>query len=1410
MPEIEVPEFNGTSCIGVDIGSLYFKAVGLRPDGTAAWHFKNLHQGNPLPILDRFLTKTRETEVKIGISSKVPLKNFCTILDPIVCLHSAVQNVFPDSKNILEIGASNLALVRLGTKGQVLSIHTNSLCAAGTGSFLDTQAERMGIDYKKEDDSALPADIPQIATRCAVFAKSDLVYRQQEGFDTKAMWSGLCRGLTDNLLHTLTRGNPLSGQTILCGGVALNTTFVWWLNNKLNANSNAVELKVMPNPEYTVALGAALLGSNNRQDRISKGQQLKEEEGRKRRPPLRIIHSRFREREAIDIATDDQGNEITLHYLPEDLGEAVDVYLGLDIGSTSTKLSLVDDQERLMIDIYRRTEGDPILATQKIFTAVMNRVEHHHIKLNLKGAATTGSGRKLVGKIIGADHVVNEISAHVSGATNIDPDVETIFEIGGQDAKYMSIKNNHIVDANMNYVCAAGTGSFVEELASKLGYRIEDIGKAALGAEPPYTSTRCTVFMEQDVLRLLQRGITRPEAAAAIMYSVIENYLEQVVGQRPVSKERVFFQGATARNPGLIAAIENLLGVEVVASPHCHVMGAYGAALLVRDKMNGQKSRFRGLDLGTRKIVLTSEECGLCLNKCSLSRAAIESEKDRPVWGMKCGREENDTQQKIPDEFTLFQKTINLTVRPNTKAVSSDQELVVTIPYSLSTLSFYPFWKSFFDTLGVKTKHSQPIDRACIEQGNECTGTDFCLPVKAAIGQASLILKDRTNDKIFIPHMMADYELPGFTHTRFCPYVEALPSLLKAVLKDRDPDGSRVISPVIDLHLSDRSNAKEIREALKPIISLNLKDVERALVDAHQARRDYEAKLHNLGESKLSQIHKTGKPAIVVIGRPYNTLDNELNQNIPRFIAECGFDTIPMNCLPWKPDLLQGEFKNCFWSYGQRIISALIQVAQTEGLYAVYLSNFGCGPDSFLLTYAETIMGKKPFLILELDEHGSSGGYQTRVEAFLDVISSDWTNTRSSLKNWTSPAEPTEAESFKKRTVWIPPMHSVSNRLFAATFRGQGYDARTLPVEDEASFALGKRWTRGSECLPAALTLGTFLKQMQKEKDNGADPDQESALFLPTSDGPCRFGQYRTLNRIVCDQTGLKNLPILSPGAHNAYYGLEQKLRGKLWESILAADILFKIRSKTFPYECNCGDTEEVLERSVRKAEKLIEANRINWDIFLREAMQEFMRIPVDKKPRPLVGVVGEIYVRCNAYANSRVIESIEKLGGEAWLSPLSEWILYTAWMERFLAGRNESSWREKLELAFKWRFLSRKEHVFYKNVRPLLYDRTEPSLDATIKAAQKLLPVDFEGESILTLGRAILFKANGADLVVNCSPFGCMHGNITSTLFEQIREDIEIPVLNFFYDGVEDNAILAAFLHQVAGNNKSKQHYFT
>ena len=333
----------------------------------------------------------------------------------------------------------------------------------------------------------------------------------------------------------------------------------------------------------------------------------------------------------------EEEDEVRVHGWPQ--GEVVRAAMGVDIGSTSTKCVLVDEREKVLLDIYRRTQGNPIDATRKLLRALGDAAAKAGKRLELFAVGTTGSGRKLIGMLLGADAIINEITAHAAGALTDDPDVETIFEIGGQDSKYIRLRDGHACDANMNYVCAAGTGSFVEEQATKLGYKVQDVGPAVEGISPPLTSDRCTVFMEQDVLKLMRQGYTREEALAGVMRSVVRNYLTKVVGRRPVSSEKIAFMGATARNRGLVAAFEQELGVEVVISPVCHVMGAMGVACLARrQRMGAGASSFRGLDCLDGAIDLRQERCELCQNKCAITTPRARGWRGNLV-GYLCGRD---------------------------------------------------------------------------------------------------------------------------------------------------------------------------------------------------------------------------------------------------------------------------------------------------------------------------------------------------------------------------------------------------------------------------------------------------------------------------------------------------------------------------------------------------------------------------------------------------------------------------------------------------------------------------------------------------------------------------------------------------------------------------------------------------
>ena len=660
---------------------------------------------------------------------------------------------------------------------------------------------------------------PPIATRCSVFAKTDLIHRQQEGYGKAALWCGLCKSMTGTFLNTLLRGRPLKGLTVLTGGVAQNREVMRWLKARYGDL-----VKTFDDAAYSCAIGAAHMTNGHVADLAATIGSLRDVGQRAaeapRRPRLEFHKTRYPSFDIAEAYTDESGNEVRVTQWPQE--KTVSVYLGLDIGSTSTKTVLMDSDEKVLADIYRRTSGDPIQATKLLFTAVQELARRANCEVKVLGAGTTGSGRKLVGHVIGADLVVNEITAHLSGAAHVDPAVDTIFEIGGQDSKYICAQDGRIFDSNMNYVCAAGTGSFVEEQAKKLGFRLEEIGDVVMGIAPPVTSDRCTVFMEQDVDRLLRQGYTREECMAAVLCSVVKNYFNKVVGRRRVSRERIFFQGATARNKGLVAAFENLLGVEMVVSPYCHVMGSYGVALLVKRAIEGkgQASRFKGVDLARRRVALRNERCELCANHCKITFAEIEGETEPPSWGYMCGRDPAEARVRVHREFAPFRDRFALPRRPREDsarppaagtAVAHAHDRHPALSHHLQPL---PALATLFRELGFQVALSGRTDEETVRLGNELAAADFCFPIKVAQGQAASLARRNDVDFLFLPHAICAPLNPRTTNSYFCPYVQAFPSVERSALTVHGVDASRLLTPVMDFSLSPPLQAAEIEKGL--------------------------------------------------------------------------------------------------------------------------------------------------------------------------------------------------------------------------------------------------------------------------------------------------------------------------------------------------------------------------------------------------------------------------------------------------------------------------------------------------------------------------------------------------------------------------------------------------------------------
>jgi predicted CoA-substrate-specific enzyme activase len=1388
----ELASVAGISTVGVDVGAVSVGVVALDGKGQlrAAWR---RHQGHPVRLARELLAEVGASpEANLGVvgsgAGRLLEQGVGAPVDTVGATIRVVLARFPQARHILDIGGGSLSRISLDDHGKLAEYATNSLCAAGTGSFLDEQARRLGLDLESTFDGELVPSPPAIATRCAVFAKSDLIHRQQEGYSKAEMWSGLCRGLSATIVTTLFKGKPARGLTVLVGGVARNAEVLRWMAERLPDG-----VQTFPEAHLCGALGAARLVAEEGVASPTLWTALSEREAatgdEPRRAPLVLERTKYPSFEVAESFTDDQGNEVRVHALPAGHGP-VRCWLGLDIGSTSTKVLVLGDDGAVLVDVYRMTGGDPIGATRRLFTALDALFTGRGRPLSVLGCATTGSGRKLVGAVVGADLIQNEITAHVTGAMQVDPSIDTIFEIGGQDAKYMDCRGGYCRDAAMNYVCAAGTGSFVAEQAARLGFRVQDIGDATLGQAPPFTSDRCTVFMEQDVDALIRRGFGREEVMAAVLYSVIRNYLTKVVGPRYRSDTKVFFQGATARNKGLVAALENLLGVEVVVSPLCHVMGAYGAALLVAQRASEQpgfRSRFLGLDLATREVTLTEEICDICENKCVITHALVQGQDKDVSWGYLCGRE--------PDEHKVHQTPGYEAIRERQRAwrrfekVAEPRRGKVGIPRAMITFGYLPMLQGFLAELGWETVLSRATDEEVVRDSADAAAADYCFPIKLAHGHLFDLAARRDVGWILAPVFLSEKNDPSRTiASNFCPLNTGLSAMYMASLGLRGQSPGSILRPCVDLRWSETRQVRELHESLGQALGASRARIKSAWRAAVAAQARFDGERRAIGERALARFREQGKPAVVVLGRPYNLYDERANIGLPRKIAEYGLDVVPMDCLALDRDELPSDFHNVFWKLGQDILLGAQLVARTPGLYAVVLTNFSCGPDSFLLSYLNEVMGEKPHLVLELDEHGADAGYVTRVEAFLDVVKRDATP----VPGFHIPRPDESAEALRRRTVWLPPMHPFGAHLLAAALRGAGFDARPLPPETRQDFERGRALTRGTECLPAPCSIGVFLRVMEEQ---GLDPARQ-AFFMPKAAGPCRFGQYALLHRLVLNRAGLKDVAIMSPISENAYADIGgTEVVQRLWRAILTADALFKLGCRVRPYERDAGHADHLLSFALDRLVTCFEQGDEPLPI-LRDTVQHLARVPRSAEQKPLVGIVGEIYVRSNVFSNQDLVGAIERAGGEAWLTPISEWIRYLGWRDTCMAKDKPFDWANLASTHVKHVYLSAEERVWEAACAPILGDRREPDLSRTIQAGRPWIPIDFEGEAILTIGRTRIFAEQGASLVVNVSPFGCMVGSLSAAVLQRVQEDVRMPVLNMFYDGDGDlNRVLDVFL---------------
>ncbi len=573
--------------LGIDIGSVTIGIALIEENKLLATYYE-FHNGDIKNTLIELLRCLNISKAKVGFTGRATrvLSDFKTIDDVIATIEGIKWTIKENPSYILMIGGESFLLIELDENGTYRSHEINTDCASGTGIFLEQQAARLGLSIQQLAEMAgeYKGVAPLIATRCAVFAKSDLIHRQQEGYSVESIAAGLCDGVARSIVDTIIKGRELENKLYIVGGVTLNKRVISVLEELLNC-----EITVVSKAEIIPAIGAAILAEeliniDTLNSRISISSDNK---NIPLNPPLVLKLSQYPNFDK-DIRWLNGDVEITM-YESLQPGMTYDVYLGLDIGSTSTKLVLTHN-DKVLFGLYTYTRSAPVKATQKLFKSVAQLEKKFNINFNWIGVGTTGSGRQIIGKLINADLIINEITAHAKAAVKLDPKVDTIIEIGGQDSKFIRLQNGAIVQSIMNYICAAGTGSFIEEQAKKLNISLNEYAERAMEKRGPVISDRCTVYMERDISTLLSEGWKKEELLASVLHSIRDNYLIRVVGQAKIG-DNIYFQGATAKNKALVAAFEVALQKPIKVSRFCHLTGAYGVCLLLKEK-NIKKNKF--------------------------------------------------------------------------------------------------------------------------------------------------------------------------------------------------------------------------------------------------------------------------------------------------------------------------------------------------------------------------------------------------------------------------------------------------------------------------------------------------------------------------------------------------------------------------------------------------------------------------------------------------------------------------------------------------------------------------------------------------------------------------------------------------------------------------------------------------
>lgn len=1353
-------------CIGLDIGSTTAKLVVMERK-TIIYKDYIRHYSDVKKAIHSLLTDVcnkfpeRKAALTVSGSSGLSLSKLGGIpfIQEVIACTKAISVMIPHCDTAIELGGEDAKIIYL-TGG--IEQRMNNACAGGTGAFIDQMANLLQTDPEGLDELASQHEtLYPIASRCGVFAKSDIQPLLNEGARREDVAASIFQSIVNQTISGLACGRPIRGKVAFLGGPL---TFLRQLRARFGITLGLSESDIIfpEHSQYFVAIGSALSHAD---------------------PVIFSVEEWLARVAAVDF-TSDRNEDIELPPLfetQEDLaqfrvrhGKATApraelaayrgaCYLGIDAGSTTTKLVLTDADDQILHTYYGSNRGNPLESVRDALKEIYSLLPEG---CYIAGSYATGYGEGLIMSALKTDGGEVETVAHYKAASRFLPEVDFILDIGGQDMKCIKIRGGAIDSLMLNEACSAGCGSFLESFASALDLGIEEFAKSALEASRPVNlGSRCTVFMNSKVKQVQKEGASLADLSAGLAYAVIKNALQKVIKIRnPEDLGRnIIVEGGTFYNEGVLRAFESLTGRTVIRPDIAGVMGAYGCALIARERQGDRtlSTLLKPAELEDFTYQVSSSRCGRCSNSCGLTINRF-SDRSFHITGNRCERGAGGKKEKnsLPNLMQYkYERFFEYEALPDSKA----ERGTVGLPRTMNMFENYPFWHAFFTTLRYRAVLSPQSSKKLYESGMDTIPSEsICYPAKMAHGHIQSLI-DSGVDFIFYPAVVYEKKEDQAAQNHFnCPVVASYPEVIRNNMDGLRENGIPFISPFLtfdDINALTKGLARTFPHIPKEEVYAA---VQAGLMEANCAKDDVRSK----GEETLQFLERTGTKGILLCGHPYHA-DPEINHGIAEMITGMGLAVLTEDSI-CHLDQSSGSINVVNqWTYHARIYRAARLTAGRSDLELVQLTSFGCGIDAVTCDAVQEIIEShnKVYTLIKIDEISNLGAARIRLRSLLAAMHErEKANMQPRQLYEEQPNIPFTKEMKETYTILAPQMSPVHFELFERVFQDAGYRLKILETTGPGETEEGLKYVNNDACYPAIVTIGQILSAL---KSGDYDPHR-TAVIMSQTGGGCRATNYISLLRKALKDSGLEHIPVISLNAsgmeNQPGFRVSFKLANRLIAAACYGDLMMRLLYRFRPYELIPGSAQALFRKGMERCkESLTHFSYRAYKRLIEDIVSEFCRLPVVAVNKPKVGIVGEILIKFHPDANNQIVELIESEGGEAVMPDFLDFIFYCLYNPIY----NAEQFGKSKRLGYINPLLISYLEIYRRPIKSAIEGaglaKSRQNIYGLAEKASRLVSVGNQmGEGWFLTAEMMELLDHGVNNIVCIQPFACLPNHIT------------------------------------------------